>query len=37
MELMAKLSSVNIHDFGTRFKAYRREVIYNIPLIRLAG
>ena len=22
----------NIHDFGTTFKAYRREVIQNIPL-----
>jgi len=30
--LMAKLSGVNIHDFGTTFKAYRREVIQNIPL-----
>jgi len=30
--LMAKLSGVNIHDFGTTFKAYRREVITNIPL-----
>jgi len=30
--LMAKLSGVNIHDFGTTFKAYRREVIENIPL-----
>src|ERR1700678_1367494 len=30
--LMAKLSSVDIHDFGTTFKAYRREVIHNIPL-----
>lgn len=29
---MAKLSGVNIHDFGTTFKAYRREVIRNIPL-----
>jgi hypothetical protein len=29
---MAKLSGVNIHDFGTTFKAYRREVIQNIPL-----
>ena len=26
------LSGVNIHDFGTTFKAYRREVIQNIPL-----
>jgi glycosyltransferase involved in cell wall biosynthesis len=30
--LMAKLSGVNIHDFGTTFKAYRQEVIQNIPL-----
>jgi glycosyltransferase involved in cell wall biosynthesis len=30
--LMAKLSGVSIHDFGTTFKAYRREVIQSIPL-----
>src|SRR5277367_6594506 len=30
--LMAILSGVDIHDFGTTFKAYRREVIQNIPL-----
>jgi glycosyltransferase involved in cell wall biosynthesis len=30
--LIAKLSGVDIHDFGTTFKAYRREVIRNIPL-----
>jgi len=30
--LLAKLSGVDIHDFGTTFKAYRREVIQNIPL-----
>ena len=30
--LMAKLSDVDIHDFGTTFKAYRHEVIQNIPL-----
>ncbi len=30
--LMARLSGVPIHDFGTTFKAYRREVIHNIPL-----
>jgi len=30
--LMAKLSGVDIHDFGTTFKAYRREIITNIPL-----
>jgi hypothetical protein len=27
---MAKLSGVDIHDFGTTFKAYRREVIHHI-------
>ncbi len=31
-KLMALLSGVAIHDFGTTFKAYRREVIQNIPL-----
>src|SRR5450631_2299080 len=30
--LMAKISGVDIHDFGTTYKAYRREVIHNIPL-----
>ena len=30
--IMARLSGVHIHDFGTTFKAYRREVIQNIPL-----
>lgn len=30
--LVAKLSGVKIHDFGTTFKAYRREVIQSIPL-----
>jgi glycosyltransferase involved in cell wall biosynthesis len=30
--LMARLSGVRIHDFGTTFKAYRRDVIQNIPL-----
>jgi glycosyltransferase involved in cell wall biosynthesis len=30
--LMARLSGVDIHDFGTTFKAYRHEVIQNIPL-----
>ncbi|MGD1107224.1 MAG: glycosyltransferase, partial [Terracidiphilus sp.] len=30
--IMACLSGVPIHDFGTTFKAYRREVIQNIPL-----
>ena len=31
-KLMATLSGVDIHDFGTTFKAYRREIIQNIPL-----
>ncbi len=30
--LMAKLSSVDIHDFGTTFKAYRREILEQVPL-----
>jgi glycosyltransferase involved in cell wall biosynthesis len=30
--LMAKLSGVDIHDFGTTFKAYRREIIEQVPL-----
>jgi len=30
--IMARLSGVNIHDFGTTFKAYRRRVIHDIPL-----
>lgn len=30
--MMAKLSGVALHDFGTTFKAYRRETIQNIPL-----
>lgn len=30
--LMAKLSGVNIHDFGTTFKAYRRDVLENVAL-----
>jgi glycosyltransferase involved in cell wall biosynthesis len=30
--LMAKLSGVHIHDFGTTFKAYRREVLEQVPL-----
>ena len=29
---MAKLSGVPLHDFGTTFKAYRREVIQDLPL-----
>jgi glycosyltransferase involved in cell wall biosynthesis len=30
--IMARISGVPIHDFGTTFKAYRREVIQGIPL-----
>jgi glycosyltransferase involved in cell wall biosynthesis len=30
--LMAKLSGVDIHDFGTTFKAYRREIVAQVPL-----
>jgi glycosyltransferase involved in cell wall biosynthesis len=30
--LMAKLSGVDIHDFGTTFKAYRRDLIHQVPL-----
>jgi glycosyltransferase involved in cell wall biosynthesis len=30
--MMAKLSGVNIHDFGTTFKLYRRETIKDVPL-----
>ncbi|MGA3135608.1 MAG: glycosyltransferase, partial [Terracidiphilus sp.] len=30
--LMARLSGVKIHDFGTTFKAYRRQTIQSIPL-----
>src|SRR5271157_2884261 len=30
--LMAKLSAVDIHDFGTTFKAYRHEVLDGLPL-----
>src|SRR3974377_2159316 len=30
--LMAKLSGVDIHDFGTTFKAYRREALQEVPL-----
>ena len=29
---MAKLSGVHIHDFGTTYKAYRREIIQQLPL-----
>jgi len=30
--LMAKLARVPLHDFGTTFKAYRREIIQSVPL-----
>jgi glycosyltransferase involved in cell wall biosynthesis len=30
--LMAKLSGVDIHDFGTTFKAYRREILTQVAL-----
>ena len=30
--LMAKLSGVPLHDFGTTFKAYRREIIQQVQL-----
>ncbi len=30
--IMAKLSGIKIHDFGTTFKAYRKEVIKNVEL-----
>ncbi len=30
--LMAKLSDVDIHDFGTTFKAYRRDLLAHVPL-----
>jgi glycosyltransferase involved in cell wall biosynthesis len=29
---MAKLSGVPIHDFGTTFKAYRRDILEQVPL-----
>ncbi|HJX83236.1 MAG TPA: glycosyltransferase family 2 protein [Candidatus Angelobacter sp.] len=29
---MSKLSGVKIHDFGTTYKAYRREIIQQLPL-----
>ena len=31
-ELMARASGVAIHDFGTTFKAYRRELLRRIPI-----
>ena len=30
--MMAKLSGVDIHDFGTTFKAYRRAILEQVPL-----
>ncbi len=30
--LMARLSGVDIHDFGTTFKAYRRDLLAQVPL-----
>ena len=30
--LMARLSGVNLHDFGTTFKAYRSELLDQVPL-----
>ncbi len=30
--LIAKVSGVNVHDFGTTFKAYRREVLVDLHL-----
>ena len=30
--MMAKLSGIELHDFGTTFKAYRREIIQDIQL-----
>jgi glycosyltransferase involved in cell wall biosynthesis len=30
--LMAKLSGVDIHDFGTTYKAYRRDLLEEVPL-----
>src|SRR6202008_1663530 len=30
--MMAKISGVNIHDFGTTFKAYRRDILEQVPL-----
>ncbi len=30
--LMAKVSGVSVHDFGTTFKAYRREILADIKL-----
>ena len=30
--MMAKISGVDIHDFGTTFKAYRRDILDQVPL-----
>src|SRR5215831_2970951 len=30
--LLAKLSGLDLHDFGTTFKAYRQEAIKDLPL-----
>ena len=30
--IMAKISGVDIHDFGTTFKAYRRDILEQVPL-----
>src|SRR5206468_4104894 len=30
--MMARLSGVDIHDFGTTFKAYRRDILDPVPL-----
>ena len=30
--MMARLSGVDIHDFGTTFKAYRRDLVHQVPL-----
>lgn len=30
--MMARLSGVKIHDFGTTFKAYRRDILASLPL-----
>jgi hypothetical protein len=30
--MMAKISGVPIHDFGTTFKAYRRDILEQVPL-----
>ena len=30
--MMARISGVDIHDFGTTFKAYRRDILEQVPL-----